>query len=65
MTVRELIYLLHYKDENLQVMLEDSNGFIHDIDLLYTEHVGDTDFDTVLLVAGQLQGGGYEDTGID
>ena len=41
-------------------MLQDSNGFIHDIDFVCTDHLDDVDTDPVLLVAGQLRGGNHE-----
>ena len=65
MTVKELMSDLSCYEPDDKVMLQDVNGFIYDIDFTYTEHLDDIETDTVLLAAGQLQGGGYEDTEID
>ena len=48
-----------------EVMIQDSNGFIYDVDFAYPELIDDVVTSSIVLVTGQLQGGGYEDTGID
>ena len=65
MTVSELIDKLNRYLPNTEVMMQDSNGFIHDIDFVCTDFIDDVEPDIVFLVAGQLQSGGYEDTRID
>ena len=58
MTVSELIDRLNHYLPNDEVMVQDSNGFICDIDFVCTDHIYDIETDIALLVAGQLQGGG-------
>ena len=65
MTVSELIDKLNRYLPNDEVMIQDSTGFIHDIDFVCTDHIDDIETDIVLLVSGQLQGGGLEGTYID
>lgn len=65
MTVSELIDKLNRYIPNTEVMMQDSNGFIQDIDFVCTDRIDNIEADIVLLVAGQLQGGGIEGTYID
>ena len=65
MTVSELINKLNQYLSNSEIMMQDSNGFVHDIDFVCTDRIDGIDEDIVLLVAGQLQGYGPAGTYID